>query len=70
MASAAQLSSGDRFDAADLLTRIGNAEIDAHRLGFHVAGHALNRAKNALGWELAGDVEQAGKAGRDERPER
>ena len=37
-------------------------ESRAHRLGVHVSAHALNRAKNALGWEMAGDIDQAGKA--------
>lgn len=52
---------------ADLLVDIETAEHRAHRNGFHVTAHALNRAKNALGWEMAGDVIKAGKASRDER---
>lgn len=47
-----------------LLAHIEAAEQQAHRDGFHVTAHALNRAKNALGWEIAGDVEQAGRASR------
>lgn len=50
-----------------LLAHIEAAEQQAHRDGFHITGHALNRAKNACGWEIAGDVERAGKASRDER---
>lgn len=50
-----------------LLAHIEAAERQAHRDGFHVTAHALNRAKNACGWEIAGDVERAGKAARDER---
>lgn len=43
-------------------------ESRAHHFGMHVTAHALNRAKNALGWEMAGDVEKAAKASRNERP--
>lgn len=53
-----------------LLRYIEAAERQAHADGFHVTAHALNRAKNALGWEMAGDVEQASRASRDERPKR
>lgn len=52
---------------SDLLSHIEAAERQAHADGFHVTAHALNRAKNALGWEMAGDVEQAGKAARNDR---
>lgn len=46
----------------NLISEIQEIESRAHALGMHVTGHALNRARNALGWELAGDTEQAGKA--------
>lgn len=45
-----------------LIQDIQTLESFAHASGLHVTAHALNRAKNALGWEIAGDVEQAGKA--------
>lgn len=45
-----------------LIEDIQTLESFAHARGMHVTAHALNRAKNALGWELAGDIEQAGKA--------
>jgi hypothetical protein len=45
-----------------LVEDIQTLESFAHARGMHVTAHALNRAKNALGWELAGDIEQAGKA--------
>lgn len=45
-----------------LLGDIQALESRCHRLGVHVTAHAMNRAKNALGWEMAGDIEQAGKA--------
>lgn len=51
----------------DLVREVQRVEARAHQLGLHVTAHALNRAKNALGWEIAGDVAQAGKAARDER---
>ncbi len=51
----------------NLLDEIGRCEQRAHKCGALVTAHALNRAKNALGWEIAGDVEQAGKASRGER---
>lgn len=47
-----------------LIQHIQNAETQAHRDGFHVTAHALNRAKNALGWEMQGEIEEAGKASR------
>lgn len=45
-----------------LIQDIQTLESFAHARGLHVTAHALNRAKNALGWELAGNIEQAGKA--------
>lgn len=57
-------------DGSGLLSHIEAAERQAHADGFHVTAHALNRAKNALGWEMAGEIELAGKASRDERPHR
>jgi len=39
-------------------------ETEAHRLGCHIGAHSLNRAKNAVGWEMAGDRDQAAKAAR------
>lgn len=58
-----------RADTNSLIVReIEELEQLCHRRGLHVTARALNRAKNALGWELAGNVEEAGRAGRDERP--
>jgi hypothetical protein len=56
-----------RAHGSGLLAAIDAAERQAHRDGFHVTAHALNRAKNACGWEIAGNIEQAGRAARDER---
>lgn len=54
----------------DFVEEVQALETKAHDLGLHVTGHALNRAKNALGWELAGDIEQAGRSALDQRPPR
>lgn len=51
-----------------LLQEVEDLEQRARRLGCHVTGRALNQAKNALGWEVAGDVLAAGKAARGESP--
>ena len=56
-----------RAGRENLLQDLQEIESRAHHLGLHVTAHALNRVKNALGWELAGDIERAGKASRDER---
>ena len=45
-----------------LLNEIERLERQAFSIGSHVTGRALNRAKNALGWEMAGDIEQAAAA--------
>lgn len=50
----------------NLLREIEACEHRAHNCGMLVTARALNRAKNALGWEIAGDIEQAAKASRDE----
>lgn len=42
-------------------------ELRAHRAGLTVTAHALNNAKNAIGWEMAGDLLSAGRASRGER---
>lgn len=42
-----------RLAERELILLVANAEDRAHRLGLHKAGHALNAAKNTLGWEIA-----------------
>lgn len=64
------INSGDRNACHILLSDIQALESRAHRLGMTVTGHALNNAKNAAGWELAGETEFAGMASRGERPAR
>ncbi len=51
-----------------LLAEIEELEQRAHNLGMPVTARGLNSAKNALGWELAGDILAAGKAVRGVRP--
>lgn len=51
----------------NLVQDLQELEHRSYGCGLYVTAHALNRAKNAAGWETAGDVEQAGKASRDER---
>lgn len=54
-------------DRRALISKIAAAEQAAHKCGMHVTAHALNRAKNAAGWEIDGNTEEAGRASRDER---
>jgi hypothetical protein len=56
-----EISLKNRADQ-QMIRDIQTLESFAHARGLHVTAHALNRAKNALGWEVAGDVEQAAKA--------
>lgn len=52
------------YNLKALLERLEQAEQMAHANGAHVTALAINRAKNALGWEIAGDLEQARNAAR------
>lgn len=60
-----------KFDAARrrVLMALECVEQDAHRCSLHVTAHAINRAKNAAGWEMAGDLERAAEALRIPSPE-
>lgn len=51
-----------------LIQEIEELEQRAGRLELHVTARALNQAKNALGWEMAGNILAAGKASRGQRP--
>lgn len=63
MAKAAKRTlSMDRAANQRLIEDVQLLESLAHARGLHVTAHALNRAKNALGWEMTGNIEQAGKA--------
>lgn len=50
--------------ALDLVSQIQAAENVAHKIGAHITAYTLNRAKNALGCEIAGDVMMAGQYAR------
>jgi hypothetical protein len=50
-----------------LIQHIQNAETQAMRDGFPITSRALNQAKNALGWEITGDISMADKARLDKR---
>ncbi len=58
------LAPKDRNAAYQLILDIQALENRAHRLGLHATAHALNSAKNASGWEIAGEPEKAGMAAR------
>lgn len=55
-------------DTTVILSEIQRLENECHQVGMTVTAHALNHAKNALGWETAGETELAGMAARGERP--
>lgn len=59
----------DRSACKVLLGDIQALENRAHRLGMTITGLALNNAKNAAGWEMAGETTLAGNAARGERAE-
>lgn len=45
-----------------LIQHIQAAEDQAMRDGFPITSQALNQAKNALGWEIAGNISMADMA--------
>lgn len=45
-----------------LLQDLTALEMRANALGLFPAARALNNAKNAIGWQIAGNIEQADKA--------
>lgn len=64
------MTSTDRRERMrQLLLAVQTTENEAHAIGLHVAGHALNAAKNAIGWEIAGNIPKAAEAARGERDE-
>lgn len=62
-----ELTRKQRIEAHTIVDELQTLETRAHQAGLTVTGHAINNAKNAAGWELAGNVEMAGKASRGER---
>lgn len=59
-----------RAGQANMAQDIEELEQRTHRLGMIITARALNNAKNALGWEMAGERLAAGKAARGVRPRR
>lgn len=51
----------------NLIQDIQEIETRAHDLGMYVTAHALNNAKNTLGWEIAGNINVAGIAAKGQR---
>lgn len=49
-------------DVRLVLRDIEALEQRAHKLGLYPAARALNNAKNAVGWQMAGDIAQADAA--------
>ena len=54
----------DRAKADKVVLELQALRSRAHDCGLHVTAHTLHRAMNAAGWEIAGDVVQAGEASR------
>lgn len=63
----ADLVAINRVTANVLLQDIQEIEDRAMRLGFPITTRGLNNAKNALGWEIAGDLTRAEMATRGKR---
>lgn len=49
-------------DPQTLLRDLTALEIRANAMGLFPASRALNNAKNAIGWQIAGNIEEADKA--------
>lgn len=49
-------------DPQTLLQDLTALEMRANRLGLFPAARALNNAKNAIGWQMAGNIEKADEA--------
>jgi hypothetical protein len=56
-----------RIASMEIIATVQDLETRAHAAGLHVTGHALNNAKNTVGWESAGNVIAAGLASRGRR---
>lgn len=46
----------------DIIADVQRLEVAASKIGLHITARALNNAKNAAGWEAAGNVEKAASA--------
>lgn len=50
-----------------IVADIQSLESRAHKVGLTITGHALNNAKNTVGWEIAGNTDRATKAAKGDR---
>ena len=53
--------------AIDLVQKLQALEQEAYRLNLFITARSINNAKNALGWEMAGNRTRADMAIRGER---
>lgn len=60
------VSPKDHAAVTMLVNDIQALESRAHRLGLSYTARGLNRAKNAAGWELAGENQHAARSVRGE----
>lgn len=60
-------SNQDRW-RQEVLAEIEAVERKAHAAGLTITAHTLNNAKNAAGWEMAGELEHAAAASKGIRP--
>jgi hypothetical protein len=60
----------NRAGQQTMLQELQELEDRAMRLGMFVTQKAINQAKNALGWEMAGDLLAAGRARRGQHARR
>lgn len=59
------MTDSERLEAQQKLTiDIQILELEAARLGCLIGAQSLNRAKNAVGWEMAGNRDMAADAAR------
>jgi len=65
--AALKLHSARGSELHEILSAIEALEQRCHRAGMIVTARGLNNAKNAAGWEAAGNLVRAGKATRGER---
>lgn len=65
------MATSPKIDCTDLALKIDHIERECHARGFHITGHALNAAKNKLGYEtvykLTGKLENLDAEGRPTR---
>ena len=62
MADKTYINANAKDDPSDLLLDINALEMRANALGLFPCARALNNAKNAAGWQLAGNISRAAEA--------